>query len=101
MTGKNGNPILWETCITLNDRWGYYSVDQNCKQPKGVIRAPMECVNRNGNLTVNVDPDVLGAIPEPAADILRGVEAWMRKNRENVTGCRAAEYERLEWGRSI
>lgn len=59
----------------------------------------MECVSKNGNLILNVGPDAKGVIPEPAADILRKTGAWMRKNGASVYGCRAAEYEKPEWGR--
>lgn len=99
MTDENGSPIPWEACVTLNDHWGYCAADRNYKQPKEIIRALVECVSKNGNLIVNVGPDALGVIPEPAADILRRVGAWMRKNGESITGCRAAEYEKPEWGR--
>lgn len=65
--------ILYETCATLNDTWGYKSYDGNWKNPERV-RAIKEHVNSLGaNYLLNVGPDWLGRIPAPAADILRAV----------------------------
>lgn len=96
---ENGSPVPWEACVTLNDHWSYCSADWDYRQLKEIIHALVRCVSKDGNLIVDVGPGTPGVIPGPAADILRRVGAWMRKNGESVAGCRVAGYEKPEWGR--
>ncbi len=66
--------ILYETCATLNDTWGYKSYDDNWKSTEEVKRLK-EHINKMGaNYLLNVGPDHLGRIPAPAIDILRGMK---------------------------
>ena len=95
----NGNPIPWETCITLNDHWCYVQRDNNFKSAKNVINMLMECVSNGGNLLLNVGPNAKGEIPEESVKILEEVGEWMHLNSEAVYGCGAVEMERPSWGR--
>lgn len=52
--GRGGNPIPWETCITLNNYWGYAAHDHHYKSAKMVIRMLVECVSKGGNLLLTV-----------------------------------------------
>ena len=45
-----GNPIPWESCITLNNNWGYAAHDHHYKSAKMVIHMLVECVSKGGNL---------------------------------------------------
>ena len=99
MTDVHGEPIPWESCMTLNDHWGYCAGDRHYKNARMVIRNLVECVSKNGNLLLNVGPDAKGEIPEESAAILREVGRWMRKNGESVYGCGAANLSKPDWGR--
>ncbi len=99
ITDVNGKSIPWESCITLNDHWGYCAADRHYKTPKMIIRALVECVSKNGNMILNVGPDAMGEIPEESAEILREVGRWMRRNSDSVYGCGEAEFAKPEWGR--
>ena len=94
-----GNSIPWETCMTLNDNWGYSSKDTNYKSPKNVIHMLVECASKGGNLILNVGPDARGVIPAKSVDILTKVGKWMDKNGESVYGCTMSGLDKPEWGR--
>ena len=99
MTDSQGKLIPWETCITLNNNWGYSAVDKDYKTPEQVIRALVECVSKGGNLLLNIGPDAKGNIPTESVEILSEVGKWMDKNSESVYGCTKAEMNKPEWGR--
>jgi len=96
---KYGNPIPWETCMTLNNNWGYYEADKNWKSPELVIHSLVNCVSKNGNMLLNVGPDARGRIPDESARILKEVGNWMDKNSESIYGCGASALVKPDWGR--
>jgi alpha-L-fucosidase len=71
----------WETCMTLNDHWGYYRGDHNFKPWQTVATALMNCVSQNGNLLMNIGPDSNGELPEETRRILAELADW-NKNAE-------------------
>ena len=99
MTDIHGNSIPWESCITLNDHWGYCAADHHYKPAKLVIRSLVECVSKNGNLLLNVGPNAKGEIPEESLEILKEVGHWMKGNSESVYGCGISDFPKPEWGR--
>ncbi len=94
-----GNPIPWESCVTLNDHWGYAANDHHYKSAKMVIRMLVDCVSKDGNLILNVGPNAKGEIPEESAEILEEVGRWMKKNGRSIYGCGYAGIPKPEWGR--
>ncbi|MBQ8546687.1 MAG: alpha-L-fucosidase [Clostridia bacterium] len=99
MRDVKGNPIPWETCITLNGHWGFDAKDKNYKSARNVINMLMECVSKGGNLLLNVGPDAKGNIPKESIEILQEVGEWMSLNGEAVYGCTMSPLQRPEWGR--
>jgi len=99
MKDVNGVRVPWETCITLNDHWGYCAKDKNYKSAKNVINMLVECVSKGGNLLLNVGPDSKGNIPKESVEILEEVGEWMDKNSDSIYGCTCAEVPKPEWGR--
>ncbi len=93
-----GNPIPWETCLTLNNNWGYSSVDNQWKSPIMIIHALVNCVSKNGNLLLNIGPDSQGTIPYPSKKILSEVGEWMSINGESIYGCKNTILPKPEWG---
>lgn len=94
-----GDIIPWESCITLNNNWGYASSDYHYKTPKMVIRALVDCVSKNGNLLLNVGPDATGRIPKESVEILTQVGEWMERNGDSIYGCGMSDFPKPEWGR--
>lgn len=94
-----GNPIPWESCITLNNHWGYAAHDHHYKSAKMVIHMLVECVSKGGNLLLNVGPTAKGEIPEESVHILKEVGRWMKQNHKSIYGCGYADLPKPEWGR--
>jgi alpha-L-fucosidase len=79
----------WETCMTMNESWGYNPSDTRYKSARALIHALCEVAGRGGNLLLNVGPRGDGTLPPEQEDRLRVVGAWMRANRESITGTEA------------
>ena len=94
-----GEAVPWESCITLNNHWGYCSADHHWKDPQMVVRMLVECVSKNGNLLLNVGPDAKGKIPRASVEILESVGRWMADNGSSIYGCGISEFAKPEWGR--
>ena len=94
-----GNPIPWESCVTLNNHWGYAAHDHHYKSARMVIHMLVECVSKGGNLLLNVGPNAKGEIPEESVEILTQVGRWMRENGRSIYGCGYADLPKPEWGR--
>lgn len=96
---EGGNLIPWESCVTLNNHWGYAAHDHHCKSAKMIIHMLVECVSKGGNLILNVGPDAKGNIPAESVAVLEEVGTWMQKNSPSIYGCGYTGLEKPEWGR--
>src|ERR1700742_1561477 len=74
----------WESCMTLNDSWGYQRADDNWKNSKTVIRNLISCVRDGGNYLLNIGPKSDGSIPEESVKVLTEVGNWMQTNGHTV-----------------
>ena len=74
----------WESCMTLNDSWGYQRADDNWKSPKTVVRNLITCARDTGNYLLNIGPRADGVVPEDSVAVLQQVGQWMRRNRDTV-----------------
>ena len=80
----------WESCMTLNDSWGYQAADDNWKSPKTVIRNLITCARDGGNYLLNIGPKPDGSIPEESVrDPDRGgqVDGRQRRTRSTSRTC--------------
>lgn len=68
---------LWESCMTLNDHWGFARYDTHWKPAATVVRNLLEVASRGGNYLLNVGPDKSGRIPQPSVDRLRETGRWL------------------------
>ncbi|MBN1673624.1 MAG: alpha-L-fucosidase [Kiritimatiellae bacterium] len=73
---------VWESCMTLNDNWGYHAGDNNWKDARTVIRMLLTVAGKGGNLLLNVGPKPDGTIPPRSVRILEQAGAWLERNRE-------------------
>lgn len=96
---ENRNPVPWEACITLNNNWGYASMDKDYKSSKQVVRSLVECVSKNGNMILNVGPNAKGEIPKESVAILEEVGEWLDDNGDSIYGCKGSYLPKPEWGR--
>lgn len=74
----------WESCMTLNDSWGYHASDRNWKSPTTVIRNLVTCARDGGNYLLNIGPTGDGSIPLESAEILTTVGGWMAKHGDTI-----------------
>ena len=95
----NGDPLIWEACVTMNNNWGYHGTDHYFKPAPMMIKKLVECVSKGGNMILNVGPDAYGNIPEESMKILREIGAWMKKNGESIYHCGYAGIEKPDYGR--
>ena len=93
-----GRPIPWESCITLNNHWGFAHDDGAYLSAKDVVRTLVNCVSKGGNLLLNVGPDARGNIPQKSINVLAEVGDWMNLNSESIYGCGPSSYEKPQWG---
>ncbi|HXS11679.1 MAG TPA: alpha-L-fucosidase [Acidobacteriaceae bacterium] len=74
----------WESCMTLNDSWGFQRADDNWKSSRTIIRNLIQCVRDGGNYLLNIGPKPDGSIPEESSRILNEVGAWMQRNGHTI-----------------
>jgi len=89
----------WETCMTMNDTWGFKSYDHNWKPLSKLITNLVDIVSKGGNYLLNVGPTAEGEIPPESIKLLKEVGAWMKVNGESIYGTHASPFEKLTWGR--
>lgn len=89
-----GSGRLWETCMTINETWGYKKDDQNWKSTADLTRKLIDIASKGGNFLLNVGPTAEGIIPEPSVVRLREMGAWMRENGESIYGTTQSPYRR-------
>ena len=77
---------MWETCMTMNDNWGYSAADRNWKSIKQLVMNLVYCAKDGGNYLLNVGPKSDGTIPLPSVRRLKRIGTWMRINGESVYG---------------
>ena len=76
----------WETCMTMNDTWGYKSEDNKWKSTTTLVRNLIDIASKGGNYLLNVGPNSLGEIPAPSVERLSEIGRWMKINGEAIYG---------------
>ncbi len=74
----------WESCMTMNDSWGYQTTDDDWKTPKTVVRNLITCARDGGNYLLNIGPRGDGSIPEESVTILQTVGKWMDGHGQTI-----------------
>jgi alpha-L-fucosidase len=82
----------WETCMTMNDTWGYKSNDHDWKSAETLIRHLCDIASKGGNFLLNVGPTSEGLIPEPSLERLAAIGRWMKVNHEAIYGTSATAF---------
>nr|MBA2364225.1 alpha-L-fucosidase [Chloroflexia bacterium] len=88
---RDGKPVVWEACQTLNGSWGYDRDNLDWKSVDLLIRMLADAVSKGGNLLMNVGPNGRGEFEPRALERLRGIGAWMRLHGRSIYGCSASD----------
>ncbi|MCX7818751.1 MAG: alpha-L-fucosidase [Kiritimatiellae bacterium] len=87
--------VYWESCMTINDTWGYKKNDHNWKSTTQLIRTLVDVASKGGNLLLNVGPKADGTFPLEIVERLDAIGRWMEKNGESIYGTTATPFARL------
>jgi alpha-L-fucosidase len=96
-TGLPG--VDWETCMTMNNTWGYKSYDHNWKSKEDLLHKLVDIASKGGNFLLNVGPTAEGLIPGPSVERLAAIGEWMKVNSESIYGTTASPLGKVPWGR--
>ena len=96
-TGLPG--VDWESCMTMNDTWGYKYFDDHWKSTETLLRNLVDIVSKGGNYLLNVGPKADGTIPEESIIRLQEIGEWMAVHGEAIYGTSAGPFDKPDWGR--
>jgi alpha-L-fucosidase len=74
----------WESCMTINDTWGYKLHDTNFKSTETLLRNLIDIASKGGNYLLNIGPDSKGVIPAPEVERLHQMGRWLAINGEAI-----------------
>jgi alpha-L-fucosidase len=95
-----GPDVDWETCMTMNNTWGFKKGDHDWKSAQTLVRNLIDCASKGGNYLLNVGPTGEGLIPEASVERLKEIGEWMRINGQSIYQTTASPFKRsLGWGR--
>ena len=94
-----GDELAWESCVTMNNNWGYVRTDRHYKSADLLIKKLVECVSLGGNMILNVGPCATGEFPPEAGAILEEIGRWMHSNGESIFGCGSSGLSKPDFGR--
>ena len=74
----------WESCMTMNDTWGYDQTDENWKSTAQLVHNLVDVVAKGGNYLLNVGPTGEGSIPAASVERLQAMGEWLKINGEAI-----------------
>lgn len=89
----------WETCMTVNNTWGFKTKDNDWKSAEDLIHNLIDASSKGGNYLLNVGPKADGEIPQPIVERFAAIGKWMNVNNEAIYGTSASPFKKLAWGR--
>jgi alpha-L-fucosidase len=93
--------VDWESCMTMNNTWGFKKNDNDWKSEQKLIRTLIETASKGGNFLLNVGPTAAGEIPPPSVERLAAMGKWMKTNSDAIYGTTASPFATdMPWGRA-
>ena len=91
--------VFWESCMTMNDTWGWKKNDHAWKSATTLVRNLINTSSKGGNYLLNVGPKPDGTIPSESAALLKEMGAWLKVNGEAIYSTKAGLVGGA-WGKS-
>jgi alpha-L-fucosidase len=76
----------WESCMTMNDTWGYKQDDTNFKSTETLLRNLIDIASKGGNYLLNIGPMASGEVPAPESERLHEMGKWLAENGRSIYG---------------
>ncbi|MFC1639380.1 alpha-L-fucosidase, partial [Gemmatimonadota bacterium] len=80
--------VDWESCMTMNDSWGFKAADDNWKSAETLVHNLVDITAKGGNYLLNVGPTAEGLFPQESVERLAEMGDWMDINSEAIYGSR-------------
>ena len=74
----------WESCMTMNDTWGYKQDDTNFKSTETLLRNLIDIASKGGNYLLNIGPMSTGQVPPAEVERLQEMGNWLAVNGESI-----------------
>ncbi len=87
-----------ETCMTMNNTWGYNITDKNYKSGDELIRRLVTAAGLNANFLLNIGPRPDGQLPDEAVERLKHIGAFMDLNGSAIYDTRGGCVPPQDWG---
>ena len=85
---STSSTMAWESCMTMNDTWGFKTNDTNWKSSEILVKNLVDIVSKGGNFLLNVGPTSEGLIPSPSVERLKEMGEWIKVNGDAIYGVR-------------
>jgi alpha-L-fucosidase len=95
---QSASVLPLESCITMNDSWGFKINDHHYKTFNEVIKTLVGAAGRNTNLLLNVGPMPNGEIGKEFTDTLALVGKWTKQFGHTIYGTRGGPMKPEKWG---
>jgi alpha-L-fucosidase len=87
-----------ESCITMNDSWGFNITDRNYKSTRELIQLLVKDAALGANLLLNIGPLPNGDIQPEFTERLNAMGQWLKTYGATIYGTRAGFMKPQYWG---
>jgi alpha-L-fucosidase len=89
---KDGLPVLWEACQTMNGTWGYDRDNQQWKSSEQILQMLIDTVAKGGNFLMNTGPNGRGLIDKQSKERFSDLNEWFYLHNRSIKNCGPSEF---------